>query len=357
LKKGFSPMRLMFVHYVKDDRGSAQDMCNYTKLARALGHEVALYGPPNHGSPFNYSLDIKTADAVIFIVEWTTALQYGDNLDFAKLLERVPRRRRVVIDCDGAYNDAIRVVGDVNHQDDAASRRWMDVCNSLSDKIFQPTLHPLRSNVRSFLFHAYNPDWERPLELRAKEYGMIYVGNNWFRWRALERVLKAVEPVRNQVGRIGVIGNGWDSPPPWAKPVLIEDAYYTASGYLHQMDVELMPPVQFNKVIEMMGRGLFSPVIYRPLFDHLSFVTCRTFETPAANTIPLFGQDPQYVEEIYGREALELVLPQQHGEEKILDILHRPDYYGRIINGVRRHLRQKHSYAVRLRELIDIVAS
>jgi hypothetical protein len=348
-------MRLMFVYYVKEDRGSAQDMCNYATTARALGHEVALYGSPSHGSRFNYSLDIKTADAVICIFEWTTALQYGDNLDFARLLERVPRRRRVVIDCDGAYNDAIRMVGDVNHQDDAASQRWINVCDSLSDKIFQPTLHPLRPNVRPFLFHAYNPEWERSLEFRAKEYGMIYVGNNWFRWRGLQKVLKAVEPIRSEVGRISVIGNGWDSPPPWAKPVLIEDAYYTAPGYLHQMDVEVMAPVQFSKVIEMMGRGVFSPVIYRPLFDHLSFVTCRTFETPAANTIPLFAQAPTYVEEIYGSEAVELVLPEKSPEEKILDLLRRPQHYHKLVLNIREHLADNYSYRVRLKELVEIV--
>jgi hypothetical protein len=348
-------VRFVFVSWAFEDRGSVQDLYNYTKLARGLGHEVALYGPPNRGSPFNYSLDIKTADAVIFIFEWTTALQHGDNLDFARLLEQVPRRRRVIIDCDGAYNYAIRVVGDVNHQDDTASQRWIRVCDSLSDKIVQPTLHPLRPNVRPFLFHAYNPEWERPLEIRAKQYGMIYVGNNWFRWRALERVLKAVEPVRNQVGRIGVIGNGWDSPPPWAKPVLIEDAYYTAPGYLHQMDVEIMPAVQFSSVLEMMGRGIFSPVIYRPLFDHLSFVTCRTFETPAANTIPLFGQDPTHVEEVYGKKAVELLLPEKSPEEKILDLFRRPQHYHKIVLNIREHLADNYSYTVRLKELVQIV--
>jgi len=29
-----------------------------------------------------------------------------------------------------------------------------------------------------------------------------------------------------------------------------------------------------------MSKGVFMPVIYRPLFDHLQMVTCRTFETP-----------------------------------------------------------------------------
>ena len=318
---------------------------------------MALYGPAKAGSAFHYSRDVGSADAVVFIFEWTNELQYGDTVDLVRLVGRVPRRRRVVLDCDGAYNDAISVVGDVNHPDDAASRRWVEVCDSLADKIYQPTLHPLRPNVRTFFFHAYNPAWEQPLDSHAKEYAMVYVGNNWFRWRALRRVLGAIEPVRDRIGRIGLVGHGWDSPAPWASPTLIEDAYYTDPAYLRTLGVEVTPPVCFDRVIDHMGKGSFSPVVYRPLFDHLRLVTCRTFETPAANTIPLFAQDLTYVREIYGEQAVELVLPDEQPHEKILDLLRRPGHYADIVRGIRCHLAQEHSYAARLRELIQIVKS
>jgi hypothetical protein len=348
-------MRLMFVHHVVEDRGSAQDMHNYAQVARALGHEVALYGPPNGASAFNYSQDVGSVDAVIFIFEWTTHLQYGDNVDLLRLVGKVPRRRRVVIDCDGNYNDAISVVGDVNHPNAAASQRWVELCDSLSDKIYQPTLHPRRPNVRPFFFHAYNPAWEVPLDFSGKEYGMAYVGNNWFRWRAMKWVLQAIEPIREQVGCIALVGNGWDSPPPWANATLSEDAYCRDPSYLWGLGVEVLPPVRFDQVIAHMGKGIFSPVIYRPLFDHLQLVTCRTFETPAANTIPVLGQDVAYVGEIYGEEAVELVLPHEQPQEKILDLVHRPEHYAAIVRGIRHYLAEKHSYAVRLRELIEIV--
>lgn len=350
-------MRLMFVHYVIEDRGSAQDMYNYARVAKILGHEVALYGPPNTNSSFNYSLDMESADAVIFIFEWTTNLQHGDNLDFLRLVGKVPRGRRIVIDCDGKYNDAISVVGDVNHSDAAASQRWVEICDSLSDQIYQPTLHPLRPNVRTFFFHAYNPAWEVRLDFSAKEHGMCYVGNNWFRWRSMARLLETLEAVRAAVGRIGVVGHGWGSLPPWSSPTLPNDAYYADRTYLRKLDVELLPPVRFDQVIDGMGKGIFSPVIYRPLFDHLRLVTCRTFETPAANTIPLFCQDAAFVEEIYGGQATELVLPDQQPQEKIMDIVCRPEHYAEIVRGIRRHLGQNHSYVVRLQELIEIVQS
>jgi hypothetical protein len=350
-------MRLMFVHYLYEDRGSAQDVYHFARTAEAMGHEVAIYGPPDPKSSFNYSLELASADAVIFIVEWTTDLQFGDRLDRARLVAGVPRRRRVVLDCDGKYNDAISVTGDQNHPDAEASRRWVDVCDSLSDKIYQPTSQPLRPNVGTHYFHAYDPGWEVPIDFRGKEYDLFYVGNNWFRWRAFRRLFGAVEPVRRQVGRIGVVGQGWGAPPPWANPSITEDAYYSDQDYLKTLAIEVMPPVHFREVIAQMGRGVIHPVIYRPLFTRLRLVTCRTFETFAANTIPLFGPEEGYVAEIYGERALELVLPAEDGGAKVIDMLRRPSYYAEIVRDVRRRLAEKHSYAARLRELIDIVES
>jgi glycosyltransferase involved in cell wall biosynthesis len=350
-------MRLMFVHWVVEDRGSPQDIFNYTRAAQAMGHEVALYGRSNRSSPFAYSRDLESADAVIFLFEWTHLFQGADNLDFMRLVAKVPRHRRIVVDLDGKYNDAISVVGDYNHADEAASKAWIDLCESLSDKIFQATPHPLRPNARPFLFHAYSPDWERPLNFAGKKYGMYCVGNNWFRWRAMHRMLKTLEPIRERVGPIGLVGYGWDAPAPWAHPSLTTDAYYTDPDYLKSLGVEVKPPVHFKEVIDGMSVGVFSPVIYRPLFDHLRLVTCRTFETLAANTIPLFTQDAEYVTGIYGDEAVNLLLPEEEPQEKILDILRRPQHYAGLVDRLRQHLRLKHSYEARINELIDIVKS
>jgi hypothetical protein len=279
-------------------------------------------------------------------------------VDLLRLVARVPRRRRVVIDCDGNYNDAINVAGDVNHRDPELSRKWINVCDSLSDKIFQPTYHPLRSNVRTFFFHAYHTGWEQPLKFKNKNYGMVYVGNNWYRWRGMARMLQGLEPVRDSVGKIAIVGNGWGSPSPWEKKeTLIEDAYFRDSAYLQKFNIETRPPIQFDQVVPTMSEGVFSPVIYRPLFDHLQFITCRTFETVAANTIPVFLQERTFVEEFYGREAAALVLPAAGPEEKILDILRRPDEYAPIVSRLRRQMTEKHSYTVRLKELIQIVES
>jgi hypothetical protein len=350
-------MRLMFVYWAFEDQGSGLLIQGYTRAARELGHEVAVYGRPNPKIPLNYSLDIESADAVLFIFEWTTRLMQGDSLDWVRLMSKVPRRRRVILDGDGNYNDLVEVGGDYNHRSTAEARKWTEICDSLTDKICQPTFHPLRPNARTFLFYCYNPAWEMPLDFRAKEYSMLYVGHSKFRWGPMAQVLRAIEPIREQVGRLGVVGHGWGELPPWAPSMKLEDAYYTDSCYMKKLGVEILPPVSFEQVVPWMSKATFNPVISRPTFNRMRLVTPRYFETPAASTIPLFGLDAAYVEEIYGEQALELLLPAEKAENKIADLLRRPVRYGAIVQGIRRHLRDKHSQAARLKELIEIIES
>lgn len=346
-------MRFVFVNWAFENHGSAQDLHCYSEVARELGHEVVLYGPPTRAA-FDYSLEVGPEDSVVFIFEFTTRLDYGEKAGLLKMLGRVPRERRIVIDCDGKYNDAISVEGDINHPDDAASREWVDVCDSLSDRICQPTHRPLRPNVRPFFFHAYSAGWEVPLEPQPKPFGMVYVGNNWFRWRRMKRVLDAVAPIRDRIGKIGLVGQGWDRTN-WGGPMEAEEAYFTDPDYLRSLGVEVMPPIRFDDVISTMSKGVFSPVLYRPLFDHLEMVTCRTYETVAANTIPLLGLDEDHAREIYGEPAVELLLPDTHPEKKVLDIVGRPEHYLSIVDGIRARLRERYSYEARLLELVEIM--
>jgi hypothetical protein len=365
-------MRLMFVYWRPENAGSARTIHSYTEAARKLGHEVVLYAPRDENSQFEYSLHTEAADAVIFVLEWNLYLHPGGSkkdrrrmrtglmgvghLNVVKLISQVPKKKCLIIDNDGMYNDMIQVGGDYNHLDADASRRRMELCDSLATKIYQPTLHPLLPNVRPFLFHGYDSGWEVPLDFHAKEYGMVYVGSNWFRWRALHRVLQATEPIREGVGRIGLVGHDWGAMPYWVPCDLRERAYYTDPEYLMRLNVEIMPPVPVDQVIPMMSKGIFNPVLVRPLFNHLSLVNPRLFETPAANTIPLFLLDKEYVQEIYGERATELVLG-DNASEQIEDVLHRPEHYAPIVQDIRRHLAANHSYAVRLKELISMLES
>jgi glycosyltransferase involved in cell wall biosynthesis len=104
-----------------------------------------------------------------------------------------------------------------------------------------------------------------------------------------------------------------------------------------------------------MSRGMLSPVIYRPLFEYLRFVTCRTFETVGASTIPIFGLDAAYIQEIYGDLACELVLPEEDAEKKIEDILRRPEQKIETVRRLRQHMVEKHSYKARIQQLLEII--
>jgi hypothetical protein len=138
--------------------------------------------------------------------------------------------------------------------------------------------------------------------------------------------------------------------------VLPQGAFHSDPAYLREMGVELVPPVRFREVFEWMSKARFNPVIYRPLFAHLRFVTCRTFETFAANTIPLFGFDAESVREIYGPRAVELVFGDRP-TEKITDVFDRPAHYLDIVAEIREHLTAQHSYEARLRELVGILTA
>src|SRR5262249_53953173 len=141
-------MRIMFVYWAFEDQGSGLLIQGYTKAAQQLGHEVVVYGKQNPKIPLNYSRDVNSADPVVFIFEWPTDLVQRDHLDRVRYVTRLPRKRRVILVGEGNYNDLLQVGGGKNHPDIPARNRCMAVCDSLSDKICQPTMHPMRGDVR-----------------------------------------------------------------------------------------------------------------------------------------------------------------------------------------------------------------
>jgi hypothetical protein len=183
---------------------------------------------------------------------------------------------------------------------------------------------------------------------------MVYVGSNWFRWGPMQRVLRSLQPIRDRVGRIRLVGHDWLGAPWWIEPSLRGEAYGTDPVLLESLGVEVCPPVPIDRVVPTMSRALWNPVLARPTFNHLRLVHPRLFETPAAGTIPLFDLDEAHVKELYGESALELVLGEAP-TDRIVDVLERPQHYAATVARVRRHLAQHHSYDVRLQELMSLV--
>ena len=349
-------MRIILIYYLLEDRGSAQDIKGYIDSAKKMGHEIVVYGRSDFRSSFHYSQTINKNDAVVFIFEWTTELLRGGFLDYIRLISKIPRERRVLIDCDGKYNNPINFRGDINHKSKKESLDWINFCNSLTDKIFQPTIKPLKKNVGTFFFHAYNPNWETNNN-NKKKYGMCYVGNNWYRWDPMYKVLKKIKKNKGDVGRISITGHGWDRSAPWASKDTPKEAYKYDYKFIKSLDIDVFPPIKFSEVIKQMNKGVFNPVIYRPLFDKLNFVTCRTYETFAANTIPLFTYKNKSHLSIYGENETDVFLIGKNPQKKILDVMKNQEKYIKIARNVRSKLKNEHSHDVRLKELINIINS
>jgi glycosyltransferase involved in cell wall biosynthesis len=158
------------------------------------------------------------------------------------------------------------------------------------------------------------------------------------------------------VGRIALFGFGWDKQPDWAETLKMEDAYQVDYDMMRELRVEAMAPIPTAEVISTMSRGAINPVVYRPLFEHLEFVTCRTFENVAAGTIPLFLLNAGYVRSVFGDAAAEnLVLTGERPQDKVADVLQRPDHYARIAEGIRQEFRRRHTPKARLEQLIEMV--
>jgi hypothetical protein len=96
----------------------------------------------------------------------------------------------------------------------------------------------------------------------------------------------------------------------------------------------------------------------RPLFRALRLITSKYFEIFSADTIPLMALDRDHAESVYGLAGRELTLGDPDAvAEKIVDALARPRYYRDVVEEVRRHLVEHHSYRHRLEELTALLSS
>ncbi|HEY1266501.1 MAG TPA: glycosyltransferase [Candidatus Binatia bacterium] len=340
-------------------------------MGRALGHEVALFGKQRSDAlRMPYSLDVKNFDFAIFIIYETQDLPELPYL--ARLLNEMPKSRRIVIDCWGRYNDTIRVEHDSNHFEKLDGHKgweWIEAFRTLSDRILQPTSAPLRDDVHPFLFHGYDPGAVvRPLNwaLRAartwirgnrarKPYGVVYVGHNWQRWTQIKSFLEAIEPLRTSLGPICLAGWRWDERLDWAVERGI-DGVDVDPLLLKRLEVETKPFIPFEQVIDFESKSHFSPIFHRPLFNHLRLVTNRAFETFCADTIPLLMLPDNIVKEIYGEDAL-LLAPGNDIAARVQDMRRRPEKYCEAVRKTRAHLAAHHSYRRRFEELLTLLES
>ena len=59
MRQGSPPMKIVFVYWGYENAGSMLDLRGYTRAAKAMGHEVIVYGPPDAAFALDYSKDLS----------------------------------------------------------------------------------------------------------------------------------------------------------------------------------------------------------------------------------------------------------------------------------------------------------
>jgi hypothetical protein len=362
-------MKMLFVSRLDRAARAVRAITQYVALAKRKGHEAAVFGEPRADFPsVPHSRDIGRYDFVIFVVY--DAWDFPDLPHLARLLDAVPRERRVIIDCIGSYNETVKVEHDANHMEKLNGHQaweWIDGFEAVADKILQPTLTPLRKDVVPFLFFGYDPSlvkrtcsspqeaakaWSGQAGL-LKQYGVVYVGHNWQRWSQMRRFLEAIEPLDRWLRPICLKGWAWDRRPDWA----VEHDFGGVDvdpDFLNRVGAEIGEGIPYDEVVSLQSQARFCPVIHRPLFNRLGLVTNRTFETFCSDTVPVLLLPKAFVETIHGPDALLLAA----GDDipgKLTDMMRRPEVYWDAILKTRAHLAAHHSYEQRFEELMAIL--
>ena len=263
-------MKLLLVTSVDPWTRSVSTVHQWVEAGRALGHEVAVYGVANPDLPsLPYTTDLSGVDAALFVIQVPS--DFPDMPHLARVLDGVPREKRMVVDLWGRFNDTIRVDHDFNHLeklDGHAGWEWEDAIGAVGGTILQPTLAPQRPDVRPFLFHGYDPGSvvkphktarDAAAAWSDKPYGVMYVGSNWQRWDQVRRFLEGYAPAREKLGRACLIGWDWDKRPDWAvqKGIMGVD---TDPAFLAELGVEFRDGVRFDEVVGCLGQARFAPV-------------------------------------------------------------------------------------------------
>lgn len=354
-------MKLLLVTWVDPWTRSVSTVESFIRAGEALGHEVALYGEGNDELDFPYTTELDGVDLALFVMQVPS--DFPDMPGLARVMDRIPPSRRMVVDLWGKYNETILIKHDFNHLeklDGHLGWEWEEALKAVSATILQPTVKPLRDDVGSFLFHGFDPGRvEKPYQSASeaaaawgegKSYGAMYIGSNWQRWHQVRDFLEQYSPIRDRAGQASLIGWDWGWRPDWAAEQGIMGVD-TDTDFLEAQGTEIRDGVRYDEVVGLLGAARFAPVFHRPLFRHLGYVTGRTFETFYADTIPVLMLKRDFVEEIYGKAALKLVPDDGDVAGWIADALNNPEPHWEAVLATRAHLGERHSYSQRFAEL------
>ncbi len=336
--------KIAFVGNFQFNCGSGNTLLGYVKAGRALGYDIRV-------SEFGYIDDVIRTAVPVAAKDWNADLlvivyesyPFLSENDIDLICKTVPRKNRVLIDPDGKYLKPRYGGIDTNHPAADSYGFWTSLYDSLSDVILHPVLG---SDFLYFGIDSQIPDLGRV----NKDFDLIYVGNNWYRWNDMAALITGVSPILTKLKKIALFGRYWSG----EQMEGFENATESDPDFLKNNRVKVYRSAPYGQVEKTMSRGKVSPILVRPILNEMDFVTPRMFETFAADTVPLIPNYFRRANELYGDEIFHLTLSENPGV-KILEILENYEKYREISLKIGEKLRRQHSYEVRIRQLLNFV--
>ena len=343
-------MKIAFVGNYQYYCGSSNTLLSYVRAGKRLGYDI-------RASEFGYidktirqlvPIANKSWDPDLLIIVYESYPFLSDN-NLNEIRKRIPRSKIIIIDPDCKYLKPCVLENDSNHPTPHSYEYWTKLYDSLSDIILQPTLNKItKKKVHKFIYFGINIK-DNYASIK-KDFDFLYVGNNWFRWNDIYQFVNSISSIRSKLKRIAVMGRYWD------EKVMkgYEKATYSNPEFLEKNNIEILTSAPYGEVESSISRGSISPILVRPVLNKLKLVTPRMLETFAANTVAIIPKYFTHSLDLYGKDAEKLFLS-DHPNEDILKILKNYGKYSRIHKNIRNKLINKHSYEIRLKELMKFV--
>lgn len=328
-------MKIAFVGNYQYSCGSSNALLGYIKAGKLLGHDVRV-------SEFGYidetirkiiPIAPRSWDVDILVIVYES-YPFLSEVDLDQIRKHVPRSKILLIDPDSNYLTL------------EPYKYWTKLYDSLSDKVLQPTLDKItKNNIYKFIY--FGIDNNNQFNKVKKDFDLLYVGNNWYRWEDIYNLTNSISSIRSQLKKVAVMGNYWDG----NKMKGYEKVTNSDPDFFKVNNIKIIKPALYGRVETSMSRALINPIFVRPELNKLKLVTPRMFETFSADTVPVIPEYFTHAIELYGDAVKELIL----SNEKILMILHDYKKYLNISKSIRNKLIVEHSYEIRLKELIKFI--
>ena len=342
-------LRILFVGCFRYNCGSSHALLGYARAAKRQNYDLRVSSLGVLDQQIREKVRVAdndwTPDLMVLVFE---SEKFLTAEAIRRIEQTIPRKRRLIIDPDGKFSDAVHAGSDTNHPCASSRTFWNELYQQLSDTILQPCLGPIESPAREFLYFGIDVNRPQLRQSAEKLFDLIYVGNNWYRWHDFVWLLENIKQIRSQLGRIAVFGNHWfDDPQPG-----YEEHTYSDPGFLKAHGVETYGSVPFDEVELHMGKGKLHPIFVRPVLNKMNLVTPRMFETFVTDTVPILPDYFQHARILYGPEVAPLFLT-ENPSETISAIMDKYSEYQSLTREIDNKLKRNHSYDVRLAELLN----